>query len=166
MKYFDFSLKHMNMSQWILFVLLIVFYILGEPVPQSMGPMLSTKAAKIIIVVAALSLFAYTNVYLAILGLFVAYSLITHPTSNMTNMSNIPNSNGSIIPQWSNAYPTEKKYPSPFSPHHQFPYTLEQEMVKKMAPMQKVNQDNTQNKFKPLIDNLYNAAPVNYQGVI
>jgi len=53
---------------------------------------------------------------------------------------------------------------SPFSPTHQFPYTLEQEMVKKMTAPQKNQNDNLQ--FKGMLDNTHDAAPLNYQGVI
>jgi len=154
MKYLDFTFKKMDLPQWILLMLFILYYILGEPMPTTLGLWLANKPAKIIVVVLALSLFAYTNVYLAIFGLFIAYSLITNSKANDYYSSS----------DWEQAYPTEKKVWSPFSPTHQFPYTLEQEMVKKMTAPQKTQNDKLQ--FKGMLDDTHDAAPLNYQGVI
>ena len=154
MKYFDLTLKKMDIPQWILLTLFILYYILGEPMPTTLGLWLSNRLAKIFVVVLALSLFAYTNVYLAIFGMFVAYSLITNSKANEYYSSS----------DWSQAYPREKKVWSPFTPTHQFPYTLEQEMVKKMTPPGKAQKD--RKTYKDMLDNIHDAAPVNYQGVI
>jgi hypothetical protein len=56
-------------------------------------------------------------------------------------------------------YPTETSKWSPFSPRHQFPYTLEQEMVKKMAP-QKFNTNYKKAPYKPVLEDNHDAAYV------
>jgi hypothetical protein len=154
MKYLDFILKSMNLSQWILLIIFILYFILGEPMPTTLGIYLSTKIGKIIVVLLALCLFSYTNIYLAIFGLFIAYSLITNPKANEYYSSS----------DWSQAYPKEKQLYSPFSADNQFSYTLEQEIVKKMTAPHKAKLD--KQKYKSMIDSLHNAAPVNYDGLI
>jgi hypothetical protein len=69
-------------------------------------------------------------------------------------------------PSLNSSYPTEEKKWSPFTAHHQFPYTLEQEVVKKMAPIRNKNYSNEKYTFKPILDDLHDAAPINYRGVI
>jgi hypothetical protein len=48
---------------------------------------------------------------------------------------------------------------------NQFPYTLEQEVVKKMAPM-KFSDSTTTSSFSPVLDDTYDAAPIDYTGVV
>ena len=49
---------------------------------------------------------------------------------------------------------------------NQFPYTLEQEVVKKMAPIKQTEDTQTPSTFSPILDNLYDAAPIGYTGVV
>ena len=99
-------------------------------------------------------MFAHSNPIVGILGIIVAYELIKR--SSVTT--------GSAALE--HYYPTEQKKWSPFSPIHQFPYTLEQEIVKKMAPIRHPATKNNRPNFKPVLDDLHDAAPINYQGVI
>lgn len=154
MKYFDLTFKKMDLSQWFLLVIFILYFLLGEPMPTTLGLWLSTKIGKIIVVLLALCLFSYTNIYLAIFGLFIAYSLITNPKANEYYSSS----------DWSQAYPREKQMSSPFSSQNQFSYTLEQEMVKKMTAPHKAKLD--KQKYKSMMDSVHDASPVNYEGVI
>jgi hypothetical protein len=57
--------------------------------------------------------------------------------------------------------PSEEKKMSQFTAYNQFPYTLEQEMVAKMAPAKSSGFSLSQASYKPLMDNLYDASPVN-----
>jgi hypothetical protein len=57
--------------------------------------------------------------------------------------------------------PSEQKKSSQFTAFNQFPYTLEQEVVAKMAPIMKSGSSLNQASYKPLLDNLYDASPVN-----
>lgn len=57
--------------------------------------------------------------------------------------------------------PTENKKMSEFTAFNQFPYTLEQEVVKKMAPMVRSGSNLTQASYKPLLENLHDAVALN-----
>jgi hypothetical protein len=50
---------------------------------------------------------------------------------------------------------------SQFTAFNQFPYTLEQEVVAKMAPIVHTGYSINSASYKPLLDNLYDAAPIN-----
>lgn len=154
MEYSKQIMEPKNMPQLILVGLFILYLILDYKMPSSIAEKIDTTGGKMIVVVIALILFACSNPILGVIGIIVAYELIKRSSI----------STGSHALQ--KYYPTETKKWSPFSPQHQFPYTLEQEMVKKMAPVRATNNKSNPATYKPVLDNLYDAAPIHYQGVI
>lgn len=147
MEYFNELLEKKNMPQLVLVVLFIIYLLMGFKTPHSVANMIDSTVGKIVVAMFALLLFAYSNPILGVLGIFVAYQLV-RSASIKTGMAGLEE-----------YYPTEEKKWSPFTPAHQFPYTLEQEMVKKMAP-QKFNTNYTKATYKPTLDDTYDAASV------
>ena len=92
-------------------------------------------------------LFAYSNPVLGVLALLVSYQLVKG-SSIRTGMAGLEA-----------YYPTEAKKWSPFTSTNQFPYTLEQEIVKKMTT-QKFNSEYVKAPFRPTLDETYDAAPL------
>ena len=147
MEYFNELLEKKNMPQLVLVVLFIIYLLMGYKTPDSVANMIDSTVGKIVVALFALLLFAYSNPILGVLGIFVAYQLV-RGASIKTGMAALEE-----------YYPTEEKKWSPFTPAHQFPYTLEQEMVKKMAP-QKFNTNYVKATYKPTLDDTYDAASV------
>ena len=147
MEYFNELLEKRNMPQLVLVVLFIIYLLMGYKTPDSVANMIDSTVGKIVVALFALLLFGYSNPILGVLGIFVAYQLI-RGASIKTGMAAL-----------AEYYPTEEKKWSPFTPAHQFPYTLEQEMVKKMAP-QKFNTNYVKATYKPTLDDTYDAASV------
>ena len=116
--------------------------------PEPVANLIDTMPGKIVVTLVALFMFAYTNPILGVLSLLVAYHMITS-ASIKTGMASLKE-----------YYPTEDKKWSPFTPTHQFPYTLEQEMVKKMTP-QKANTNYVAATYKPVLEDTYDAEKVN-----
>jgi hypothetical protein len=136
-----------NIPQTILAILFIIFLIMNYKIPENLASVIDTTIGKIIIVLIVLILFAYSNPILGVLSLLVAYQLIYRATST-TGLGALQE-----------YYPTEEKKWSPFTPTHQFPYTLEQEIVKNMTT-QKFNTTYTKTPYKPILDDTYDAAPI------
>jgi hypothetical protein len=147
MEFLNELLEKRNMSQLVLVVLFIIYLLMGYKTPASVASMIDTTVGKIVVALIALLLFAYSNPILGVLGIFVAYQLV-RGASIKTGMAALEE-----------YYPTEEKKWSPFTPAHQFPYTLEQEMVKKMAP-QKFNTNYVKATYKPTLEDTYDAASV------
>jgi hypothetical protein len=147
MEFLNELLEKRNMSQLVLVVLFIIYLLMGYKTPASVATMIDTTVGKIVVALIALLLFAYSNPILGVLGIFVAYQLV-RGASIKTGMAGLEE-----------YYPTEEKKWSPFTPAHQFPYTLEQEMVKKMAP-QKFNTNYVKATYKPTLEDTYDAASV------
>jgi hypothetical protein len=134
-----------NMPQLLLAGLFVLYLVIGFKIPDCMASMIDSDIGKISVILVALMLFAYTNPILGVLGLLVAYQMI-RGASIKTGMAGLEQ-----------YYPTEEKKWSPYSPTHQFPYTLEQEVVKNMTT-EKFNTEYVKAPFRPTLDDTHDAA--------
>ena len=148
MDYLNNLFEKKNMSQLLLIVLFVIYLVMGYKVPEGIAPIIDSTLGKIVLVVVALLLFAYSTPILGVLALLVVYQLI-RGSSIRTGMAGLEE-----------YYPTEAKKWSPFTPTHQFPYTLEQEVVKNMTT-QKFNTDYVNAPFRPTLDDTHDASPLN-----
>ena len=104
---------------------------------------------KIIIFVIVIYMFLYKNPILAILSLFVAFDLMRRSSSSMFN---------SVMQTY---IPSEYNKMGQFTAFNQFPYTLEQEVVNKMAPIVQSGFVLNKASYHPMLDNLHDASYVN-----
>ena len=149
MESFSSLLKKEHMGELVLVVLFIIYLIMGLKTPEPVAGLVDTLAGKIAIFIIIIYLFMHANPILAILALFVGFDLIRR------------SSMATGIDALQRFAPSEEKKSSQFSAFNQFPYTLEQEMVKKMAPIVQSGSSITKPSYKPIMDNLYNAANIN-----
>jgi hypothetical protein len=141
------SLKSMttkkHMPQLVLAMLFIVYLVMNYPLPESLATILDTLLGKVTVLVMAMGLFGY-NPVLGVLGMLVAYRLIMS-ASVRTGMAAL-----------NEYYPTEDKKWTPFTPTHQFDYTLEEELVKKMTN-QKFNVNYVKAPYRPTLNDTHDA---------
>jgi len=149
MESFSSLFKKQHMGELVLVFLLIVYLILGFKTPEPIASIVDSLIGKIVIFIIVIYLFMYFNPILAVLSLFVAFDLIRR--SSITTGFD-------ALKRYA---PSEQKKMSQFTAYNQFPYTLEQEVVAKMAPIMKSGTSLTKASYKPLLDNLYDASPVN-----
>ena len=147
MDYFSSLFDKKNMPQLVLSVLFVLYLVMGYQVPEAVATMVDSTIGKIVVALVALMLFAYSNPVLGVLALLVAYQLIKG-ASVKTGMAGLEE-----------YYPTEAKKWTPFTPTNQFPYTLEQEVVKNMTT-QKFNTEYVKAPFRPTLDDTHDAAPL------
>jgi hypothetical protein len=136
------SMKHHDMTLAVLFVLYLVFNIQA---PTQVCGMFDNMIGNIIIAFIALYIFSVSNPIVGILGFLVAFQFISRcqfSKSPLKNVSNIVNGKGFV------------------SPWKQQPITLEEEMVRKMAPLV-VNNDGPQSDYKPVMNDQHGAVFVN-----
>ena len=140
--------KKQNMGQLILAILFVIYLIMGYQTPEPVAGLIDSLPGKIVVIIAALSLFANVHPILGVLGLLVAYDLIRR--SSVTTGTD-------ALKKY---LPTQEKVNSQFSAFNQFPYTLEQEVVKKMAPMNRSNEfyGGPGQSYKPVLDNIHDSA--------
>ena len=141
--------KKQHMGELVLVILFIIYLIMGYKTPEPIASMIDSIVGKIVIFIIVIYMFMHTHPVLAVLALFVAFDLIRR--SSVTTG----------IDALQRYAPSEEKKMSQFSAFNQFPYTLEQEVVKKMAPIVRSGSTLSKPSYKPILDNLYDASPIN-----
>jgi len=141
--------KKQHRSELILAILLVLYLVMGFKTPNSVANMIDTIPGKVVIFIVVAFLFTYYNPILGILGLLVAFNLI--------RSSSVTTGNDAL----QKYVPTEEKRNSQFTAYNQFPYTLEQEIVAKMAPILTSGSSMQKPSYKPTLDNLHFASPLN-----
>lgn len=142
-------LKKEHRGEFILIILMIIYLIMGLRTPDLIANLIDNLVGKVVIILIVIYLFMHANPILAVLAALVAFDLIRR-SSATTGIA--------ALQQYA---PSEQKKMSQFTAFNQFPYTLEQEVVAKMAPIVRSGSSLTQAQYKPLLDNLYDAAPIN-----
>ena len=149
METFSSLFKKEHRGELVLVGLLIIYLVMGFKTPESVANVVDTLIGKVVIFIVIIFLFMHYNPVLAVLALFVAFDLIRR--SSMTTG----------LDALQKYVPTEEKKASQFTAFNQFPYTLEQEVVAKMAPLRESGSSLTQATYKPLLDNLHDASSLN-----
>lgn len=141
--------KKEHMGELILVILFIIYLIMGYKTPEPVASLVDSLGGKIVLFIIVIYLFMHCNPILAVLALFVAFDLIRR------------SSVATGIDALKRYAPSEEKKSSQFTAFNQFPYTLEQEVVKKMAPIIQSSSSLSPPSYKPLLENLYDASPLN-----
>jgi len=141
--------KKKHMGELSLAILMIIYLILGFKIPDQVVSMVDNMVGKTFIILIVIYLFMNANPILAVVAALVAFDLMRRSTGNT----------GLDIGLASYA-PSEEKKISQFTAFNQFPYTLEQEVVAKMAPIVRSGTSITPASYKPILDNLHDASPL------
>lgn len=138
-----------NRHQIILGVVFLIYIVASVPTPYILAQMVNTSVGTAIVVILALSMLGCCNPIVAILGLVAAYELVKR-SGRAASLATAPSEVTKLAQM--------KKY-------NEFPKTLEEEMVQKMVPLVRHPPAPGAN-YKPVLDDIQNAAPINYEGVI
>jgi len=138
----------------LVFVVLLIIYILLEiHLPTAVADVVDTIYGKIVLYLLAIHIFFNVNKVAGILSFIAAYTMIKR-ASKQTGTFAIKN-----------YLPSEERKVLDFSKYNDFPYTLEEEEVARMAPL--IRSDTpTGSDYKPVLESLHDAAPTDYEGVI
>jgi len=140
--------KKQKIGELLLGILFAVYLIMGYPTPEPLANLVDTVVGKIFIFMIIIALFMYANPILAVLSLFVAFDLVRR-SSIITGIDSLKK-----------YMPTEEKKMSQFTAFNQFPYTLEQEVVSKMAPILQTGSTLVKSSYTPLLEKLHDASPI------
>jgi hypothetical protein len=146
-------LKKEHMGEFVLIILMSIYLIMGFNTPNFIANIVDNLVGKVAIILIILYLFMNANPILAVVATLVAFDLMRR--SSITSSFG-PNGLGSL----QSYAPSEQKKMSQFSAFNQFPYTLEQEVVAKMAPLVRSGSTITSASYKPLLDNQHDASPL------
>lgn len=133
--------------QLVLLVVLILYVVLNVQTPPTLAYLIDNIYGNLVIILCSFYLLSNSNHLVGIVALFAAYELIKR-SSETTGTATIHK-----------YLPSENKKGVHFSAFNQFPFTLEEEVVKNMAPL--ISSGGPSNLYyKPVVDNTYNAMDV------
>lgn len=135
--------KKEKIWELILLIIIIIYLIMGYELPEPVANFVNTLIGKLILVVGVIYMFIYLNPILAVLSLFAVFDLIRRSDRSAKYI------------------PSEEKKSGQLNAYNQFPYTLEQEMVKKMAPIVTSGSTLTKPSYKPMLEKIYDASSLN-----
>lgn len=148
----DSSNKLMN-GQFLLFILFVLYIIFNIQTPEPIASIVDSTLGYVVII----GLFALMAVNLhpmvTLVGVFAIYLLFKRSSI----------STGSLA--MTKFLPTENVKSQYLSAFNQFPVTLEEEVVQQMAPLQS-GPSMGPKSFSPILNDLHDAANVNYNGVV
>jgi hypothetical protein len=140
-------LQKEHMGELILTILFIIYLVMGFQLPLPVATIVDSILGKIFLLMIVVYLFSYSNPILAVLFLLVAIHMIR-------NSSVVTGNYGLDV-----FMPSEDKKSQQLTAFNQFPYTLEQEVVAKMAPIYH-GAPTTKPSYRPVLENLYDASKV------
>lgn len=139
-----------DMHHYILAILLAIFIVSDMSVPKSIEELSHTLLGKVLIIGGALSLL-FAHPLLGALGIVAAYRLISSSVAFPVEATgNLPIGR-----------PTQVQAPMPsrygnLTPTNQFPMTVEEEVIRKMLPIEVGRLPAA--SYKPMLDKLHDAA--------
>ena len=141
-----FEKKHLK--DMMLVLVFSIYLVMGYPTPEPIAEVVDTLVGKLVIIFVVISLFVYANPIVGVLSLLVAFDLMRRSSLSTG------------IDALARYAPTESKKTSQFTAFNQFPYTLEQEVVKKMAPILHGGYSMNKATYKPTLEQQHNASPI------
>ena len=140
--------KKQKPIELILGCLMIIYLVAGIQLPSFLNSALNSWIGQVIMLLVVFYIFCNSNIILGILTLLVVLSILMNKKFSTMNidMSN---------------QPSEETKSQQFTQYNQFPYTLEQEMVKKMVPLYSAGDSITDASYEPITNNIYDSSPVN-----
>jgi hypothetical protein len=148
----EISFKKVNTGEMLLSILFIVYLIMGFNTPSEVATIIDALPGKIVVLLVILYLFMYHNPIVGILAILVAFDLFRRSShadkTDDTQKTKKINRHAYQLP----------KSDSEFTQFNQFPFTLEQEMVSKMAPAVNSGKPNNKASYQPTLDNLHDAS--------
>jgi hypothetical protein len=139
--------KKSNYHHLALLAVLILYSVFNIQTPSGVANLIDNIYGNLAIILLAFYAFSRTHPIVGVVGLFAAYELIRRSS----------HASGSLAIE--RYLPTELKKSGHFSAFNQFPVTLEEEVVKQMAPLvETAGPSNLQ--YNPIGDDIHDAMDV------
>jgi len=153
-----------SIGQTILGLLFIIYLIGGYKTPAPLAEIIDTTPGKLILAIVSFSFFLSVHPLLGILGFVVAYEIVRRSIGSKTAAVIYMPSERKKARQMASFNENEGKLAAfnegNLNENNQFPYTLEQEVVSKMAPMKPTSIITSPPSFTPNPEKTYDAAMV------
>lgn len=137
----------------VLELIMSIYIVFNIDTPIELAKLVDSPSGNVVVVLLALTMFAAAGPIAGILALIAAHTLIKRSSKET----------GSFYMQGIGK--AEEIKAEMLDKYNSFPKSLEEEVVDQMAPL--VGPEaNSSLDYKPVLDSLHDAAPINYDGVI
>lgn len=147
------NINNMMGGQFVLLVIFIVYIIFNVPTPEPIASLIDSTLGYVIVIGLFALMAVNLNPIVTLIGVFAIYLLFKRSSI----------SSGSLA--MTKFLPSENVKGQHLNVFNQFPVTLEEEVVQKMAPLQS-GPSMGPKTFTPVLDDLHDAANVDYTGVV
>ena len=147
MELFNKLIKPNNRHHLLLLIVMVIYIMFNIQTPQLLASVIDNIYGNIGVLVVAVYLIMKVNPVVGIVALYAAYELIQR-SSGMTGSAGIQK-----------YLPSQFKQNSHLTAFNQFPITLEEEVVKQMAPLVETNGP-SHLQYIPASDNTYSAMSI------
>lgn len=147
------QIKMEKREHLILSILLILYILLEVHLPASLSEAVDSIYGKVVLYLLALHIFFNVSKVAGVLALVAVYTMIKRASMKTGTFA------------MREYLPSEERKVMDFSKFNDYPYTLEEEEVARMAPVVR-NETSVGSNYKPVLDELHDAAPTDYEGVI
>jgi hypothetical protein len=147
MELFNKLIKPNNRHHLLLLIVMVIYIMFNIQTPQLLASVIDNIYGNIGVLVVAVYLIMKVNPIVGIVALYAAYELIQR-SSGMTGSAGIQK-----------YLPSQFKQNSHLTAFNQFPITLEEEVVKQMAPLVETNGP-SHLQYIPASDNTYSAMSI------
>jgi hypothetical protein len=144
--------KLMN-GQSLLFIIFVIYIIFNIQTPDAIASIIDSTLGYVVIIGLFALMAVNLNPLVTLVGIFAIYLLFKRSSMATGSLAMVK------------FLPTENAKSQYLSAFNQFPVTLEEEVVQKMAPLQS-GPSMGPKTFSPVLDDLHEAANVNYNGVV
>ena len=142
------NVNNMMGGQFVLLVIFIVYIVFNVPTPEPIASLIDSTLGYVIIIALFALMAVNLNPIVTLIGVFAIYLLFKRSsisTGSLAMTKFLPSEN--VKGQYLNAF-------------NQFPVTLEEEVVQKMAPLQ-AGPPMGPKTFTPVLDNIHDATFLN-----
>lgn len=150
-------LKSITLVEILIIVIFIVYLVLPVPTPNVLSPYIESPLGMIVILLITIALFIYSNPILAVLYIFVGYTLLRRSSVVAGQTAYIQYTPTKV----ERAAEIKSEIAQNINLPPQSPNTLEEEIVNKMAPIGKSELSSIiSTGYKPVLANSNGAASI------
>jgi len=146
-KYVKNLISFEKMHQFVIAILLVLYLLFDIETPMYLANLVDTTLGNIVVWLLVVTIFFSSNIIVGLLSVVAGYELIQRSRSVTGNLQ---------LEQINNA---EKIKLDMLDNYNNYPVTLEEEVVSKMAPLVNENSYSTSN-YQPVLNNLHDASNI------
>lgn len=135
-----------NKKQLFLTILLVLYILINIKTPVVLNELIDNVYGNLVLVVLAMILFAHSNIVVGVLGVIATYLLLRR--------SSISTGNYAI----QNYLPSEKSRTDDFTKLNEVPYSLEEQIISKMAPIVSHSSSFMETDVNPILETPNNVT--------